>query len=145
MYSVCILIYVSMYLWSYLSTRGISGPATGGVRLYIEVRQKMMIYCAQRYTWRPYCVSLEMHLEAMMEWGWRCTCRWRSSEHRNALGHNPAGVEVLRGCNDYKNLETTIERDCRCTCTQYWCEVAGHHLPSLETNFEGHDQARSGE
>jgi len=43
MHSVCILIYVSMYLYSYLSTDGISGLAARGDCQQFEVRLKMTI------------------------------------------------------------------------------------------------------
>jgi len=43
MHSVCILIYVSMYLYSYLSTHGISGLAARGDCQQFEVRLKMTI------------------------------------------------------------------------------------------------------
>jgi len=43
MYSVCILSYVSMYLYSYQSTHGISGLAAGGAGEQLEVRLKMTI------------------------------------------------------------------------------------------------------
>jgi len=41
MHSVCILIYVSMYLYSYLSTHGISGLAARGDCQQFEVPLKM--------------------------------------------------------------------------------------------------------
>ena len=41
MHSDCILLYVSMYLYSYLSTHGISGQAARGDREQFEVRLKM--------------------------------------------------------------------------------------------------------
>jgi len=41
--SYCILIYVSMYLYSYLSTHGISGLAASGDSEQLEVRLKMTI------------------------------------------------------------------------------------------------------
>jgi len=41
MYSVAILIYVSMYLYSYPSTHGISGLAAGGAWEQFEVRLKI--------------------------------------------------------------------------------------------------------
>jgi len=50
MYSVCILIYVSVYLYSYQSTHGISGLAAGGAWEQIEVHLKMTIEWTQRYT-----------------------------------------------------------------------------------------------
>jgi len=41
MHSVCILIYISMYLYSYLSTHGISVLAARGDCQQFEVRLKM--------------------------------------------------------------------------------------------------------
>ena len=41
--SVCILIHVSMYLYSYPSTHSISGLAAGGDSEQFKVRLKMMI------------------------------------------------------------------------------------------------------
>jgi hypothetical protein len=41
MYSVCILIYISMYQDSYPSTHGISGLDMGGVGEQSEVHRKM--------------------------------------------------------------------------------------------------------
>jgi hypothetical protein len=43
MYSVCILIYVSMYLYSYPSTHGISGLAAGATGDQFEAGLKMTI------------------------------------------------------------------------------------------------------
>ena len=43
MYSVCSLIYVSMYLYSYPSTHGISGQAAGGAWEQFKVRLKITI------------------------------------------------------------------------------------------------------
>jgi len=80
MYSVCILIYVSVYLYSYPSTHGISGLATGGAWEQCEVRLKMTIEWTQRYTPRLWSsefgdalggddrACLEIHLEAVIEW-----------------------------------------------------------------------------
>ena len=76
MYSVCILIYVAMYLYSCPSTRGISGLAAGGAWAEFEVCLKITIKWTQRYTLRQWSskfgdtlggrdtVNSEMHLEA---------------------------------------------------------------------------------
>jgi len=86
--SVCILIYVSMYLYSYPSTHSISGVVAGGAWEQFEVRLKMMNMCTQIFTLRPWSTevgdalgghdraSLEMHLVAMIQWCWWYT--WRS-------------------------------------------------------------------
>jgi len=50
MYSVCILIYVSMYLDSNPTTQGISGLGTGGAWEHFEVHLKMTIEWTQSYT-----------------------------------------------------------------------------------------------
>jgi hypothetical protein len=42
-YSVCIPIYVSMNVYSYPSTHGISGLAAGGASEQLKVRLKMMM------------------------------------------------------------------------------------------------------
>jgi len=47
-------IFVSMYLYSYSSTHGISGLATGGEWEQFKVRLKMMIEWTHRYTARPW-------------------------------------------------------------------------------------------
>ena len=48
--SVCILIYVSMHLYSYPSTHGISGLAADGAWEQFKVRLKIMIEWIHRYT-----------------------------------------------------------------------------------------------
>jgi len=107
MYSVCILIYVSMYLYSYPSTHSIYGLATGGAWEQFEVRLKMMIQWTQTYTpwfWSSEFsdaigdwewVNSEMDWEAMIEWIWRYTSRQRLSELRDALqGWDWTGLEM---------------------------------------------------
>ena len=78
MHSVCILylsIYVSMYLYSYLSTHGISGlPARGDCQQF-EVRLNM--------TTNMYCPSFS---PPPIEWTERCTGRPQSSEFGHELG-----------------------------------------------------------
>jgi len=113
MHSVCILIYVSMYLYSYLSTQGISGLAAHGDWEQLEVCQKITIEWIQRYTPRPWSskfgdaigdrdwVNSQMHWEAVIERVWTCTWRPRSSDLRDAL-------------------RAVIERVQRCTCSRLW-------------------------
>jgi len=140
MYSVCILIYVSMYLYSYPSTHGISGLAAGGAWEQFEVCLKMTIKWTQRYTPRPWLsefgdamgdwdwLNSEMHWEAVIEWVWRCTWRPRLSELRDALwGHDQASVEM--------QLETKIEWTQRYT-PRPWSSEFGDVLVA------GYDQAR---
>jgi len=154
MYLVCILIYVSMYLYSYPSTHRISRLAAGGVWEEFEVRLKMMMEWTQRYTPRPWSseygdalggrdhVTAEMHSEAVIERVWRCTWRPRSSELRDALGdcdaaslemHLEAMTERVGGgtCGDHDRVnlvmhsEAVIERVWRCTCRLWPSEMGG--------------------
>jgi len=53
MYSVCILIYVSMYLYSYLARHGISELPARGDFQQIEVRVKITLKLTQINTPRP--------------------------------------------------------------------------------------------
>jgi hypothetical protein len=64
MYSVCILIYVSMYLYSNPSMHAISGLAAGGAWEQFEVRLE-----------NDDRVNSEIYSEAVIEQLWRCT--WR--------------------------------------------------------------------
>jgi hypothetical protein len=120
MYSVCILTYVSMYLYSYPSTHGISGLDAGGTGVLFEGRQKMTIERTQKYTTRPRSskfgdalgsqgqVNSEMHFEAVIEQVWRCNWRLRLSELRDGLGGGDrASLEM--------HWEAVIERIWRCT------------------------------
>ena len=100
MYSVCILIYVSMYLYSYPSTHAISGLAAV-CRIYTP-RHTVNI----RYP----CISvqppslLEYILDPVCL---RCTWRRRLSELGDALGGH-----------DRANLQAVIERVSRYTWTR---------------------------
>jgi len=139
MYSVCILIYVSMYLYSYPFTQGIAGLAAGGAWELFEVRLTMTIEWTQRYTPRPWSselgdalggrdrVNSEMHLEAMIERVWWCTWRPRWSHLRDELGgHDRASLEM--------HLEAVIEWTERCTWRP-WSSEFGDALA-------GYDRAR---
>jgi len=134
MHSVCILIYVTMYLYSYLSTHRISGLAARGDWEQFMVRLKMTIEWTQRYTPRPRSsrfkdaigardwVNSEMHREAVIEQVWRCDRRLRLSEHRDALGgldrvsldmHLKAGIEWTQRCTpscDRASLEMHFQQ-----------------------------------
>jgi len=114
--SMYLCIYVSMYLYSYPSTHGISGLAAGGAWEQFEVRLKMTIEWTQRYTPRPWSsefgdalggrgrVNLEINSETMIERVWRCTWRPCSCE---LAGRNRESLEI--------HLEAVIERVWRCT------------------------------
>jgi len=128
--SVCILIYVSMYLYSYPSTHGISGLAAGSAWEQFEVRLKMMIQWTERYILRPRLSDIgdalgrgdwaymEIHLEAVIERVWRCA----------------------RAGHDRANLQALIERVCRYTCRLWLSEfgdgVGGCDRASLEIQLE---------
>jgi len=126
MYSVCILIYVTMYLYSYPSIHDVSGLATGGAREQFKVCQKMTIEWTQgviksvwRCNWRLWLseltdaqeghdwTSLEMHLEAKVEWTQICTLRLWSSKFEDAMGDQDwVNSEML--------LQAMIEQLWRC-------------------------------
>jgi len=111
MYSVCILIYVSMYQYSYPSTHAISGLAAV-CRIYtprhpVHLRYPFDRACL-RCTWRRRLSelrdapggrdwpSLEMHLETEIEWTQKCTWRPGSSELRYAFGgHHRANLQAV--------------------------------------------------
>jgi len=85
MYSVCILITVSMYLYHYPSTLSISGLAAGSAEKQFEVCMKMTMTWTQRYTLRPGPSKFKVHLEAIIECVWKYTVMPWSSELRDAL------------------------------------------------------------
>jgi len=59
------------------------------------------------WTWSPWSSNLEMHLEAEIERGWRCSWMLRSSELRDAIGgHDCVSLEM--------QLEAMIEWTQRC-------------------------------
>jgi hypothetical protein len=106
MHSVCILICVSMYLYSYLSTHGKSGLAASGNQEQFEVCLKLTIEWTQRYTPRPWSskfrhaigdwqwVNSEMYWEAVIKQVCRCTGRPWLSEIGDALtGYDRARLE----------------------------------------------------
>jgi len=140
MYSVWILINVSMYLYSYPSTHGISGLAAGCAWEQFEVRLKMIIEWTQRYTPRPWSrefgdarrgrnraglghtlggwdrASLEMRLKAVIERLWRYTRRMWWSEFGNTLGgRNQASWKM--------HLQAVIERVWRYTWRPWSSEI----------------------
>jgi len=91
MYSVSILIYVSMYQYRYPTTHSISGLAAGAGREQVEVLLNMMIESTERYTPKWWSsefrdtpcgrdrLNSEMHWEAVIEWTQRANWRPRSS------------------------------------------------------------------
>jgi len=108
MYWVCILIYVSMYRYSYPSTHGISELAAGGAWEQFKGCLKMTIQWTQRYTPRPWSSEfgdalegsnqpyLQRHLDTMIKWTWRCTPSSQLSEFVDALGgHDRANLEAV--------------------------------------------------
>jgi len=141
MYSVCILIYVSMYLYSYPSTHGISGPPAGGAWEQFEVQLEMTIEWTQRYTPRPWSsevwdalggrdrASLDIHLEAEIERVGRCTWRPWSSEFRDTLGGcNRANLEM--------HFEAVIVRPWRQESSEIGGILGGCDWASLEIHLE---------
>jgi len=66
----------------------------------------------------PSTASLEMHLEAEMEWTQRCTLRSSSSEFGDAL------------------VKAVFEWVWRCTWRPWSCELAGRNQASLEIHLE---------
>ena len=131
MYSVCILIYVSIYLYSYTSTHGISGLAAGGAWEEFEMRLKMTIEWTQRFTPRPWSSKFGdahgghdwVNLEAIIEPVWRCTWRPWSSEFRDMI-----------------HLEAVIDSVWRYTWRMWSSECGdglwGRDRASLEMQFE---------
>jgi len=142
MHSVCILIYVSMYLSSYLSTHGISGLAARGDCQQFEVRLKMTIEWTSTsvtpvspYTRRR---SWTMYLEAVIERVERCTWRPWSSE----FGDAPGGRD---GVNSEMHLEAVIERVWRCTLRPWSSEVGDAIGDRDWVNSEMHSELWSSE
>ena len=131
MYLVCILIYVSRYLYSYPSIHAISGLAAGGAWEQFEVRLKMKIQWTQIYTPRPWSRDFgdalggsdqpywEMHLEAVISHIWRCIWKpWSSvfgDVHLEGMivhTWRPCSSESgeALGGHDCANLQATIEQ-----------------------------------
>jgi len=104
MNSVCILIYVSMYLYSYQSTDGISGLAAGGAweELTIKWTQRFipMLWLSElgdSIGYRDW-VNSEMHWEAVIKQGWRCNWRPRLCELRDTLqGRDRSSTRSMGG------------------------------------------------
>jgi len=142
MYSHCILIYVSMYPYSYQSTHSISGLAAGSAwaRVRLEMDLEAKVQWTQICTWRPqsneigdaigerHWVNSETHSEAVIERVWRCTRRPRSRELRDALGgHDRLSLKM--------QLETEMGWSQRYT-PRLWLSEFGDALVA------GYDQAR---
>jgi len=80
-------VFTSRYLYSYLSTHGISGLAAGDTWEQLKVHRKMTINSTQRFIPLPYWSELEeafggwnwatpvMRWEAIHRWAWRGTLR----------------------------------------------------------------------
>ena len=120
MHSVCILIYTSMYLYSYLSRHGISGLAARGDWQDFKVRLRMTIKSISTsitpvspYTCRH---SLTMDFKAVTERVARWTLRSRSSE----LTHAHQGQDRV---NSEIQSETVIQRVWRCTWRPWWSKL----------------------
>ena len=141
--SVCILIHVSMYLYSNPSTHSISRLAAGGTWDEFTVRTKMMIEWTQGYTPRPRSsefggalggrdrVNSEMHLGAVMEQVWGCTWRPWWSEFGD------------------KHVKAIIEWTYRCTPRLWSSEfgdiLAAYDRPRMEVvDLETFDERRAG-
>jgi len=119
MYSVCILIYVFMYLCIYIATHlhtlyldwlqavlesnsrcAWKWPSSelrdilpGCDWATLEMHLEAVIKCSWRYTWRPWLNEFgDMHLEAMILW----TFRPDSSKFGDALGgHDRANLQAV--------------------------------------------------
>jgi len=122
MYSVCILIYVCVYLYSYPSTHAISGLAAVW-RIYTPRHPVHLLY--------P-CISVQPPslLEDILDRArLRCTWRRRLSELRDALGD-------WDRVNSEMYLEAGIERVWRFSWRPWSCELAGRNWVSLEIHLE---------
>jgi len=96
MYSVCILINVSIYLYHFPTTHRISGLAIGCAWEEFEVHLKMMINYTQSYTWRWLIWELRDTIggpnRVRIE---RCTERPMWTDFRDSLGgHNRSCLEM---------------------------------------------------
>jgi len=122
MYSVCNLIYVSMYLYSYPSTHAISGLAAV-CRIYTPRHPVHLRY---------HCISAHppsLPDDILDRARLRCTWRRRLSELRDALGD-------WDRVNSEMHLEAGIVRGWRCTWRPWSCELAGRNRASLEIHLE---------
>jgi len=125
---------VSMYLYSYPSTQGISGLPVGDAGELIKMCLTMMIEWTQRYTWTPISchqraacrghdrANVEITLAVVIEEILRCTRR---------PGLNP--LRVAHGGHPCVNLEAVIGRLWRCT---WWLG-----LKEFEDALVDHDRA----
>jgi len=130
MYSVCILIFVCMYLYSYPSTHSISRLAAGCACDEFKVRLKTTMEWTQRYTPRPWLsefgdvlgcqdrVNTKMHLEAEIDQVWRGTWRPWWSEFGDALG----GRDRV---NSEMHSDAVIVRVWWCSCRLWSGEIGG--------------------
>jgi len=148
MYSVCILIHVSIYPCINIatkSTHGISGLAAGGASEQFEVRLKMTMEWTQRWTWRPWSskvgdklggrdpATLEMHFEADIT----CIERWNWRPWSSKFG------DALRGW-DRVNSEMPLDamigwvwrRSWRRRSSELRDALAGRNWGSLEMHLE---------
>jgi len=103
----------------------------------------MSIEWTQRYTLRAWWCEfgdalgggnwawLEIPLEAVIEWTYKCTWRPQSCEQGS---HNPASLE--------SHLEAVMERVWGWTWRPCSCELGGRNRASLVVHFGGHDRAR---
>jgi len=112
MYSVCILIYVSMYLCIYIATHlhTLYLDWLRSAEYILPVTLSTSVTPLIERVWDALgdgdWVNSEMHLEAVIERVWRCTWRLRSSELRDALaGRDRVSLEM--------HLEAMIVRTCR--------------------------------
>ena len=141
MYSVCILIYVCMYLYSYLFTHGISGLAARGDWEQFEVWLKTTIEWSQGYIPRPWLsefgdaigdgetVNTEMLWEAMIMRVWRCTLRQWLSEFGDALwGRDRMSLK--------RHLEAVIVRTSRLWSSKFGDALGGSERVNSELHSE---------
>jgi len=129
MHSVCILIYVSMYLYSYLSRYGISGLAARGDWEKFEMRLRMTIEWTQRYTLRPW-LSKFWHALGGLD-------RVNSDMHSKLWSRESFGGRDP--VNSEMRCEAEIDWTHRCTCGPLWgkCgdELCGCDGASLEMHL----------
>jgi len=91
-------------------------------------RRSLMMYLIERVWDAPGDVdrvNSEMHLEAVIEWIWRCMWRPWSCE---LAGRNRASLEI--------HLGAVIERVWICTWRQWSCKHAGRNRASPEIHLE---------
>jgi len=137
--SVCILIYVSMYLCIYIATH-LHTQYLDWLRsaeYILPFTLSTSVTPLIERVWDALgdgdWVNSEMHLEAVIERVWRCTWRLRSSELRDALGgRDRASLEM--------HLETEIEWTQRCTwrpgSSKFGDALGGHDHANLQAVIE---------